>query len=235
MTEKNFEGIVKVYNQEFYVNTNNGVGLDSVLKKIDPLLSMKARKAYLPGYSFEDIKQELTCIAIDGIRAYDPDKGAVLSTFLHGHIDNKFISKLRSENKQANDAFFLKSNSADGNVENSEDAVRFRKAREELSFSQCTPANGDEELLFEDTLASDDGLYTYSKDVFNDINFKISLDKLTDGLDEKTSKIIDLVFKEDYSIKDAAHEVGLSGWAASMRLKNLSKRKIFKEAFNKVE
>jgi RNA polymerase sigma factor (sigma-70 family) len=225
MAEKSFEGIVKVYKEEFYVNTETGVGLDSVLKKIDPLLCMMASKTYIPGYSFEDIKHELVLMAIDGIRSYNPDKQAMLSTFLHIHLNNKLISRIRSENKMSNDAFGLFE-------KNSEGDSKIRRAREELSFTQCTPLN-EEGLMFEHTVSDEDGLYESGKaKSVSQIHFEVSLNKLCDKLDEKTAKIIKLIYFEDYSIKDAAKEVGLSGWAASMRLKNLSKKKYFRDIFD---
>lgn len=228
MAEKHFEGIVEVYNEEFYVDTETGMGLDSVLRKIDPLLCKMASKTYLPGFSFDDIKQELACIAIDGIRSYNPDKEVKLSTFLHIHLNNKLISRIRSENRQSNDAFLL-----EGEEDGAE--AKIRRVREELHFSQCTPLSADEGMAFENTIASDDGLYSGPGDNFEDVEFEVSLEKLTDKLDEKTSKIIKLVYYDDYSIKDAAKEVGLSGWAASMRLKNLSEKRFFREVFDKVE
>ena len=63
------------------------------------------------------------------------------------------------------------------------------------------------------------------------VDFITSLNKLSSSIDNKTSKIIELVCLRDYSIKDAASEVGLSGWAASMRLKNLSKNRVIKDLF----
>ena len=73
--EKNFEGMVKVYNDEIFISTKTGVGVDFVLKKMDPLLSKMASRTYLPGYRFEDIKQELSIIAIEGIKNYYVAKG----------------------------------------------------------------------------------------------------------------------------------------------------------------
>ncbi len=225
MSEKAFEGIVKVYKEEFYVNTQTGVGLDSVLRKIDPLLCMMASKTYIPGYTFEDIKHELVLMAIDGIRSYNPDKQAMLSTFLHIHLNNKLISRIRSENKMSNDAFGLFEKDSEG-------GGKIRRAREELNFSQCSPLN-EEGLSFENTISDEDGLYSSGRaKTISEIDFEVSLKKLVGRLDEKTAKIIKLMYFEDYSIKDAAKAVNLSGWAASMRLKNLSKKKYFRDVFD---
>lgn len=223
MEEKSFEGIVKVYNEEYYVNTRTGLGLDKVLKKIEPLLNKMASKTYINGYGFEDIKQELAAIAIDGIRSYNPDKNVKLSTFLHIHLNNKIISKLRRENKASKDAFSLHSED-DGNS-------KISQARGELSFSQCLPEDGNINA-FENTLGEESSLYGERMLSYSDIDFTVSIQNLAEFIDEKTLKIINLIYYNDYSIKDAAKEVGLTGWAASTRLKKLSDDSRFREVFS---
>ena len=217
---------VEVYDELIYVNTETGEGIDKVLEKIDPLLCGQAAKSYLPGYTFEDIKQELLVMAINGINAFDPTRGVKLSTFLQTHLRHKFISKLRSENKMSNDAFSYVDSG------HGESIAKIQRVREELNFSQCTPVNGENEAIpFEHSVGEDDGIYGGNALRYESVNFRISLNKVLDGLDYKTRQIVKLVYFEDYTIKDAAREVGLSGWAASMRLKNLSKKKAFRDMF----
>ena len=52
---KYFEGNVKLYNEEFYVNTNTGEGVDRVLRKIDPLLFKMSNSLFITNYSQEDL------------------------------------------------------------------------------------------------------------------------------------------------------------------------------------
>jgi hypothetical protein len=109
-----------------------------------------------------------------------------------------------------------------------------RKARGEVSFSQISSnlnSDGSSEFDFESSIDSDDNLYGVRASAHDSVEFLASLEKLSCSIDKKTSKIIELVCLRDYSIKDAASEVGLSGWAASMRLKNLSKNRIIKDLF----
>ena len=220
---------VAVYDEVFYVDTETGEGIDKVLKKIDPLLCGQAAKSYLPGYVFDDIKQELTVIAIDGIYAYDPTRGVKMSTFLQTHLKHKFISKLRSENKMSNDAFGFED---DGS---SPGQSKIKRVREELNFSQCTPVNRENEMIpFEHSVGEEDGMYGELRMSYDSINFRVSLKKLLAKIDPKTAKIVELVYFKDYTIKDAAYEVGLSGWAASMRLKNLSNKRAFQDIFDKL-
>jgi RNA polymerase sigma factor (sigma-70 family) len=226
----NYAASVEVYDETIYVDTNTGEGIDKVLAKINPLLCGQAAKSYLAGYTFEDLKQELTVMALDGIYAYDPTRGVKLSTFLQTHLRHKFISKLRSENKMSNDAFVIDdSGSRDTNS-------KIPRVREELSFSQCTPITNDGELIpFELSVGEDDSVYGVRRMDFDSVNFRLSLKKLLSKIDDKTAKIVELVYFEDYTIKDAAEIVGLSGWAASMRLKNLSKKRSFQDIFDKLD
>lgn len=102
-----FEGTVRMYDEDVYINTATRQGYDRVLERIDPLLCKWASKTYMPGYTFEDIKQELSIIIIEGVNAFDPSKNVKLSTFLHTHLRNKLVSKIKSVNKLSNDAFSL--------------------------------------------------------------------------------------------------------------------------------
>lgn len=236
-----YKEFVDVYNESFYVDTETGVGFDKVLEKIEPLICKMASGTYISGYSFSDIKQELTVLAIEGIKAFNPNKGVKLSTFLHIHLRNKLISKLRSENRMSNDAFGLANklgaNPSEESKETSGGAVnKIKRVREEIRFSQCSASLSDDgNVLFENTVGDEEGIYQSVKTDYETINFEVSLKKLSKKLDRKTSRIIELVYFEDYSIKDAAEKVGLTGWAASMRLKSLARKKSFKDIFDRVE
>tara|TARA_A100001011_G_scaffold379364_1_gene445296 strand:+ start:8613 stop:9404 length:792 start_codon:yes stop_codon:yes gene_type:complete len=259
---KEFAGNVDVYDENFYVDTRTGEGLDLVLDKIDPLLCKMASKTYIPGYFFDDIKQELAAIAINGIRSYNPKKKVKLSTFLHIHLRNKLISKIRSKNKMSKDAFGLddlnmyacKCGSTSSPIEESvllKDgsceikvscpdcqsvlSKKTRKIREEILFTQIRTSNNEksDEINFEDMISDEESMYGSGASLYRQVDFIESLNKLSESIDEKTARIVELICLEDYSIKDAASEVGLSGWAASMRLKNLSKNKVIRDMFDK--
>ena len=239
--KKDFAGYVEVYDKKFYVDTRTGEGVDRVLKKIDPLLSKMASKTYMPGYYFDDIKQDLALITIDGIKSYDPEKSVKLSTFLHIHVRNKLISKIRSKNKMSKDAYFLEEDLEESGDKNSSsnnngDFTKIKRAREEVLFTQIKPKNYDgseESYDVHGSISDSDSMYSSDFCEYQNIDFLNSLDKLSSYIDEKTFTIIKLICVEDYTIKDAAEKVGLSGWAASMRLKNLYKNKIIKSLLNK--
>lgn len=232
--EKGYRAFVDVYNERYYVDTNTGEGFDKVLAKIDPLLNKFASTLYVPGFKFEDAKSELSIIAIEGIMSFDPHRDVKLSTFLHKHIHNKKISLIKSENKISNDAFSLQSKD-----EKDEPGPKIRKIREALNFSQFKINNAKDEqtTLFENTIADDNSSIDSSiiKNRYDKTEFESSLEKACERLDSKTKKIIELMYFEDYSIKDAADAVGLSGWAASMRLKKLANKSSIKNIFGITE
>lgn len=233
MSNKEFSGIVEVYNETFYVNTATGEGVGAVIKKIEPLLIKKARKTHLVGYDFEDIKQELVLIAMDGIRNFDGNKGVKLSTFLHIHLSNKIISKIKNHNKLSNDASSLagEANSYQG------DTAKFRISRGEYNFSQVAGTkksdNSETDLLFIDKVAAGDGMFSNNHmSDFDRLEFRMCLDKLTRKMDSSTRKIIELIYFNDYTVKDAAEAVGLTGWAASVRLRKLAEKRNVKMTFD---
>jgi RNA polymerase sigma factor (sigma-70 family) len=223
-----FEGIVDVYDETFYVNTLTNVGLESVLKKVEPLINKMCSKTYISGYAFEDIKQELNIMVIQGISKYDPAKGTKLSTFLQNHLRKKMISKLRSVNKMSNDSSSI-SFTSDPDYKD----AKIKRVREEILFSSCTPDNiEDPSMRFENTISDDDGLYGSTGLSFGDKEFELTLRKISKDLDPDTARIIELLYYEDLPINKAAEAVGLTGSAASMRLKKLEKNESFRMAFS---
>lgn len=226
--ESGYRAYVSMYNEEFYVDTFTGEGFDDVIKKIDPLLSKYASKTYIPGQDFDDRKSELIIIAIEGIKAFDPSKNVKLSTFLHRHIHNKRVSIIKQKNKLSGDASMIKKEFD----ENSD--VKIRKIREELAFSQfkIKRGSGDDSDggRIEDMLCSKSKLYKSHRNKF-DVDFKLSLEKIMPRLDKKTRKIVELVYYQGFSMTEAAKEVGLSNWAACLKLKKLSNKSYIRTIF----
>jgi RNA polymerase sigma factor (sigma-70 family) len=258
--DKMFEGIVRMYDEDVHINTDTKEGYARVIERIDPLLCKMASKTYMPGYNFDDIKQELIVIAVEGVNAFDPKKNVKLSTFLHIHLRNKLISKIKSVNKLSNDAFSLSENMqknpicscggkiiSDEYIEEETGKVKcghscevcsknysypHRRSREELIFSgmpRVNPNDGEEYADFQSSLSNSSGLYSNDRTSYDDVELELLIDKLSEAIDEKTSIILRKVCLEGFSIKDAAESVGLTGWAASMRLKKLDRFKILKD------
>ena len=250
---KDYEGLVKMYDEQLFISKKTKEGYDKVLAKIDPLLCGWASRAYMPGYSFEDIKQEVSLIAIEGINAYDPEKKVKLSSFLQTHIKYKVISKIKSLNKLSNDASLIKLSDeesfcscSDPNIDSFDNTCRkcdcqpkpeYRSSRSEYSFSSLNRdfISGDGEVVPYDSFVSNsDNFYFNGEDAFDKADLSIALDRLSQCLDEKTFKILKMVWIEGHSKEYAASEVGLSGWAASQKLKKLIKNNIISDLLSDI-
>ncbi len=229
MIENEFCGYVKMYNEVFYVDTSTGQGVADVLKKIDPLLCKMASKSYLQGCNFDDIKQELIIITMQGIRSYDPTKEATLSTFLHGHIRNKLISKLKNNNKLAHHASIFQPASTEYSS--------IRKTEQEVSFSAVdlrkkgrNEKGTNENSSFIDNVQDDFSDFSSPKFIKNDdLTFHFSVEKVIKSLDKQTAEIVRLICFEDFTIKDVSDKLGIPNWAVNNRIRGLAKRRAFKE------
>lgn len=225
MAAQGYRTYVQVYDEVIYVDTFSGEGFDKIMLKIDPLLCKYAATTRIANASFEDVKNELAILALEGIQAFEPYRNVKLSTFLQTHLHNKIISKIKSDNRISHDAYGLYEKSADK-------FAKIKKIRTEIQFSQFEKPDGDAETLsFENSIADEGGLYAPGYSKYDLVDFETSLLKISSKLDSKTRRIIELIYFEDYSIKDAAEHVGLTGWAASLRLKKLAIRGTFKSIF----
>jgi len=242
---KHYESMVDVYDEKILINTKTKTGYAAVLKKIDPLLSKMAKRTYISGYAFDDVKQELSLMAIEGINSFDPARKVKMSSFLHNHLKNKLISKLKSSNKLSNDAF-------DSSVEvaidrckcgsSSEKSVTsnlcdnckkecgptYRNSRDEITFSSIpikVSSHGDE-LDFESSISSCDSVYANTTSAYDDIAIGLAIEKLSKCVDEDTRALLRLICIDGYTVTDAAKSIGITGWAANIKLKKIKSNKI---------
>lgn len=256
---KMFAGQAKVYNEDIFVDSSTGTGLDSVLRKIDPLLHKMSRSIYIPGYTTEDLKQELAILAIEGIRSYDGTKNVKLSTFLHIHLHNKIVSKIRSKNKLSNNASASIENASLPDTCNCGSTIfmvetksgeerrrcvscdklytkKLKNAKTEIPFSVMDERidHGDEgKISFVDSVSRDGSMFAQVTNPEDLVEMSGALADACSDMDDKTKQLIQLVCLEDYSIKDAADKIGMSSWAANVRLKGLSKNKKVRELLSK--
>ena len=101
---------VKMYNEEFEIDNTTGKGYDKVIKKISPLMYKMANRSVIKSHTHDDIYQELAIIVMDGCKKYTEDKNVKLSTFLHIHLHNKFISYIKMHNLQKHNASIMQEN-----------------------------------------------------------------------------------------------------------------------------
>lgn len=256
MNSNYFSGMAKVYNEEFFIDANTGAGLTRLLAKIDPLLFKMSHSLYIPGYESDDLKQELAIMAIEGVRVYDATKNVKLSTFLHIHLHNKLISKIKSKNKLSHNAFNVAEGHSlpsvcecgSGNFliteKGGEELTRecvscdriyrknIRTAKREVSFSAIDSGRTDinhSHTSFIDGVEDGGSVFGRTLSEVESIEIERSIDSACENLDEKIASMLKMIAFEDYSVQDAAEEVGMSPWSANLKLKTLAKNKKIKD------
>ena len=105
--KSSFAGIVDVYDEKIYIDTDSGEGYDKVIIKLDKLINFLAVKYRFHGFTFEDGRQHVTMHILEGIPKFDPTKGVKLSTFLQMMVARRLINELRNESKSSKNATFL--------------------------------------------------------------------------------------------------------------------------------
>ena len=188
-----------MYDEEYEIDHETCKGYEKILSKIDPLVNKYARKLCLFGLDFDDAKQEVVIILLEGVRNYDHSKNVKLSTFLHLHINNKVISKIKTISKKSRCATLDK----DGG---------FQK---EIAFSKLSENDMDGYIpisSFTDFHYDEDKLYI--QQIFSEVT------RLYDLL---TSELLYLVSIEGHTIIAASEILKINSWTASSKLKKLSK------------
>jgi len=183
-----------------------------------------------------------------------------LSTFLYIHIKNRIISRIKEETRQSLNASyneptykficpcktFFVSNRSDASKSSCVSCGKMVDSTWKIRAQHHEPISLDALMAptSEDDNHGDRGSrvhYNGKRNNFIDFFGRVSdvedvdrnLDFLNvlDSEDSTTRKIAELMYNNDYSITDAAKEVGLTCWAASLRLKKLKSKKHIREFF----
>lgn len=190
---------VRMYDEDILINKKSGKGFQKVLEKIDPLISSMAVRYKINNYAVSDVKQELYLIAVQGIKAFDPNKNVKLSTFLHVHLNNKIISKLKSSLKKSNNAVYL----------NNQDEF-FREI------------NVDSISLINDMEESQD-IYMIKNIYEMNLDFDLFLELLKEDIEYESWLIVKLLTVENLTIREISEKLNMNIWTVSNKLKKLSK------------
>lgn len=254
---RGFIGNAYIYDEEIFINTFTGEGYDKVVGKMKDYISWYSGKIRLAGFDREDIKQLIAMILLDGIRRYNPQLKIKLSTFLYVHIRNRIISRIKEETRQSLNAtynapqFKFICTCGTSFSSNKEDAKRCIKCKEPINDKwiirpeHCEPMSLDGIMSSQNEDESSDkasrihynGRNNSLIDFFGkvesaeDVDRNLDFSNILNDEDDVTRKIAKLMYNEDYSITDAAKEVGLTCWAASLRLKKLKSKKHIREFF----
>lgn len=250
---QNFIGKAFIYDEEIYINTMTGQGYDRVISKMKAYINWYSGKIRLAGFDREDIKQLIVTILLDGIRRYNPTLKIKLSTFLYVHIKNRIISRIKEETKQSLSATYIETIhrficpcGVSIMASKKEAAPICGSCKKTFDSSWTIYAEHIEPLSLNIKETQDEGgtgrtEYEHDSESFNsidifnrtptieDIDRQLDIMKIINSKDDTTYKIAKLMYNDDYSITDAAQEVGLSCWAASLRLKKLKNNKAIKE------
>lgn len=239
-----FIGKAWVYDKEIFINTLTGDGYDDVLVQMSEYIERQVRKLKLSGFDHNDVRQLLISFLFDGIRRFSLSYGIKLSTFLDVHIRNKIVSRIKTDTAQSLNATLDKQIfriiCECGNIINA-----YKKDIEKIVCESCNkklnknckiyhkkilPASLDTLLISESTQLEKHNSFFNTTDEIERINKKLDFDKLLSGEDEITRKIAELLY-DDYDIKEAAQEVGITGWQATLKLRKLRNKKRFVEYF----
>ena len=204
-------GVVRMYDEEFVIDKKTGLGFDKVLQKIEPLINKWASNTRFGDMPFEDRKQEIYIIALNGIQNFDDTKKTKLSTFLHTHIKNKIISKIKSTNKKSNNANYYHTDN-DGFIR--EIPVSHISTTGSASYGDDNP---DLYNIVPDTS---------SFSAISDEN--LIMGEVKENLSDTDYKIVNML-REGSSIKDIGEELELNYWTVSSQIKKIKKSKVFRE------
>lgn len=195
--------IVRMYNEEFKIDRVTMAGYDKVLKKIEPLICDYARKFFFGDMEYEDRKQEIYMIAIHGINNFNPNRGTKLSSFLHTHIRNKIISKIKSLNKKSNNAsrYF-----GDESGYLKEIPLSFLYNKGTTSNPALEPVDSSDLLSF-----SDEGFM---------------LEEIESNLGQTEVKIACLL-RDGMTIESIGEELDMDAWKVTSTIKKMRKSKLF--------
>lgn len=198
---------VKMYSDEVTICHKSGSGYDLILKKIDPLLNKNAKRLCKFGYEFEDAKQELIIMILKGIKNYDLEKGVKLSTFLHIHLNNKIISKIKTIVKKSNIAT---ENNEEGYI--SEVLFSDIEVGESENYMETCYDSGKNDRFIE----------------LQDINYMDILETIASKYGRDISELLYLISFKGYSMVKASEKLDMNPWTASNKIKSLSKDPLIK-------
>lgn len=202
-----------MYDEDIYLDISSGLGVEKVLKKIEPLINKWATDIRFGDMPFEDRKQEIYIIALQGISNYDDSKGTKLSSFLHTHIKNKILSKIRSSNKKSNNA----------NIYMSDSSGYVKEIPESHILAGCADSTDGDSSLFD--------IYVDSSSESSSSDLYIFKDELKSSLSKDEFELVEML-ERGLSVKDISDELGENYWTVSKNIKKIRSSRVFKE-YNK--
>jgi RNA polymerase sigma factor (sigma-70 family) len=245
-----FVGTVQVYDKNIYVDTRDGTGYDKVIKNLESLIYRLALKYTFNGNSLDDTKHDIIVHILEGIAKYDPNKKMKLSSFLQMRVDRRLINDIRNRNRGYKNATFL--NIINYNITCSCGCIFSVTVNKGDKYTVCPYCSKqvvcdsknnavnifevNESMLEQGSIDNNSyvGDFGTHKNMFYDdvINQK-DIEKWLLNEDPRVAKIVELIYFYDYSVSSAAEQVGLTSAGAHLKLKNLQRKKVVREIFNR--
>jgi RNA polymerase sigma factor (sigma-70 family) len=222
-----FAGLVKVKDQELFVDCRSGVGIDKVVAAMSDLISYLASKFNFDGFDLEDKKQHIALRIVEGIPQFKPDKGAKLSSFLQMRITRRLINEVRDANRSRKSATNLKTrvfsyHCSCGNAFSAEESV--------TACDVCSKAINPEKRRWikQSTVsieeAGDGYIGAAGTDTMNKHINTIELEESLQNVDQDTKDIVCMIYN-DCSLSVIAEKLGMSQSNVYAKLKKLRKNK----------
>src|SRR5271169_3035249 len=84
-----FRGLVRLYDEDIYIDTRTGKGYDEVIKKLSALVRKFMSRFHFNGNSSADTKHDIIVHILEGIPKYNPDRNTKLSTFIEMRVGRR--------------------------------------------------------------------------------------------------------------------------------------------------
>lgn len=241
-----FIGVAKLYDSSVYIDTRDGTGYDAVIKKMQPIIHKLSLKYRFNGNSIEDTRQDIIVHILEILPKYDPNKNTKLSSFLQTSVNRRLINKLRDSSCALHNATFLNIRAHNIACLCGFVSVEILHRGESFECPRCGrvsfgakkfPMPMDEIPISAINMYDENGTNETNFDFYETLadNFKDDSALLHDlrawlkKEDPEVVKLITLICFKDYSIPDAAKEVGLSAFWAKTKIKRLRRKSIVRE------
>lgn len=255
-----FAGKVHIYNSEIYVDTRNGTGYDTIVKKLSKFIKYMATKYNIDGMDVEDLEQEVVVYILEGIPKYDPRKNTKLSTFLQMRTNRRLINDIRDQGRDIRNANTLSTNiisvkcsvcknrytmhlDKNNNIEQKKcqhcgKLLKNSKIYHISNHPQLLSSfsnSENEETMIQDLISEENCNMFFLHGSKSSLEEKViendRFDYIFKNVDEVSRELLKLICFEDHSIETAAKKMGINHNFAINKIKRLKNKEIIKELF----
>jgi len=253
-----FAGTVELFKSKVYIDTRTGKGYDKAIVELQPYINHMASKYdfSILGYSFEDSIQHISMRIIEGIPYYKPHMQSKLSTFLYMRVGRRIINEIRNLGTDCKNPTILQTSLYSVTCNNCGEKFTITLGRgssprdykcqvcnhnlkQAKVFSINAPpsslsdtANETNQSYLDEISACSPNVQMVYGDGAKTEDFvisKLDLSKCIGEEEPSVRKLLELVCLNEHSIKSAAEIVGISHTGASNKLRQLGRKKKFRD------